>query len=713
MNKIIKIIAIVAVLTFSVEAKPTPKIAKDEVNINFKDLKIVDFVKMVARITGKNILVGENIQGKVDFVSVKPVKKSQIYDLLVNVLNSKGFTIRDTRNGFLKVIRSSDATKTAPPVYGTSDVAEVQTEVIHVKKLNVRTILRQINFLLSKYGKITLSYENNAVVVSDFPENIKTIKTLINKLDRGERMQVKFVELYNADAKAVAPKIQRLANLLFDKRIQTEKVDVFSDDATNSVIVVGNRANIRALVPKIKVLDKENDTVDKSMEIIYIKNADAVEIVKTLDKLLSDKSFAQGIDNTEKNVPVQKPTHPVPRNKKGVPQPLNQSVKAAPIPSIVGKDKPTVTVDTELNAVVVYATDREIKEIKNVIEQLDVERQQVYVRARIYEFSNAKASKIGAKYGIGGGMITSSGIYGFSGSLGGDLTPVTNFSSMLSQMTTSNTNLITNLSKALALGVTMSLFKNNDGASMISEPSILCVNNRESSLYSGRTESILTQSATPTTTTGMTQNSYTREDIGLTLKVKPRISADDKVALDVKVILEDVVGGTVGQPTTTKSEVETTSIVTNGETVIISGLAREKNVKNDSRIPILGDIPVLGIPFRHISKDKQKSNLVIMLTPYIVKRSEDLSTIKEALGKMELLENRLVKDFEKKYDECKTNLQRVRGECYPDVVTIDTVQEADNYIRIDEFGVRYRVYVDEYGNEIRVEKLNPDDEFDF
>jgi general secretion pathway protein D len=156
MNKILNIIVIVAMLTFQVEAKPRKKVAPDEVNINFKDLKIVDFVKMVARITGKNILVGENIQGKVDFVSVKPIKKNQIYDLLVNVLSSKGFTIRDTQNGFLKVIRSSDATKTAPPAYGTSDVSEVQTEVIHVKKLNVRTILRQINFLLSKYGKITL-----------------------------------------------------------------------------------------------------------------------------------------------------------------------------------------------------------------------------------------------------------------------------------------------------------------------------------------------------------------------------------------------------------------------------------------------------------------------------------------------------------------------------------------------------------------------------
>ena len=701
MKKIL-IILVVSLLLGSTTLLAKEKLANDEVNINFKDLQIVDFIKMVARITGKNILIGENIQGKVDFVSVKPVKKDQIYNLLVNVLNSKGFSIRDTRNGYLKVIRSSDATKTAPPVYGTSDISELQTTVIHVKNLNVRTILRQINFLLSKYGKITLSYENNAVVVSDFPSNINSIRDLISKLDRMEKAKVEFIELHNADAKSVAPKMQKLANLLFNKKIETQKVDVFADEATNAVIVVGNRANIRTLIPKIRALDKENETVDKRMEIIYVKNADAVEIVKTLEKLLSDKSFAQSIKHEEKEVSLNASSQMVAgaKNlKKGLPVEAGQITKTQLIPSIVGKDKPTVTVDAELNAIVVYATEREIREITAVVEKLDVERQQVYVRARIFEFSDQKASEIGAKYGIGGGMITSSGIYGFSGSLGGDLSPVTGFSGLLKQLTPTNSTLLTNLNRALALGVTMSFFRNNGAASIVSEPSILCVNNKESSLYSGRTESVLSQSATPTSTTGLTQNSYTREDIGLTLNVKPRISADDKVSLEVKVSLEDVVGGTVGLPTTTKSEVETTSIVTNGETVIISGLSKDKSTNNISKIPILGDIPILGIPFRYTSKDKTKSNLIIMLTPYIVKRSEDLSIIREILGKMDLLENKLALEFERNYRDSAPEL----------LIESKKVDYDDYYYRIDEFGIRTKIYVDKDGREIRREVLaHPD-----
>jgi general secretion pathway protein D len=195
----------------------------------------------------------------------------------------------------------------------------------------------------------------------------------------------------------------------------------------------------------------------------------------------------------------------------------------------------------------------------------------------------------------------------------------------------------------------------------------------------------------------MTQNSYTREDIGLTLKVKPRISADDKVSLEVKVSLEDVVGGSAGLPTTTKSEVETTSIVTNGETVIISGLAKDKKTDNVSKIPILGDIPILGIPFRYATKDKSRSNLLIMLTPYIIKRSEDLATIREILGRMDLMEDELALEFQK-------NHQSLTSDLHPELS-----DESDYHFRIDEFGVRTKIYTDSNGHEIRREQIvNPD-----
>ncbi len=666
---------------------------RDEVNINFKDLKIVDFIQMVAKITGKNILISQNITGTVDYVSVKPIKKSQIFTLLSDILASKGYTLRDTQSGFLKVIKSADASKSSPPMYGDSSISEVQTTIIPIYNLNVRTILRQVNFLLSRYGKISLSNENNAIVVTDYPSNIRAIENVINKLDQDSDTKVQFVALHNAQAKSVYPKVKQLSRALFDSKIATQKVDVFSDDASNSIIVVGKSENVRALIPHIRKMDKSDNTVDKRMEILYIKNADATEIVKTLEKLLSDKSFAK---STTSNTHPKTVTTKIPRKSKSG-KSLPPIIKTETVtPSIIGdKDKPTVTVDAELNAIIVYATANEIKEIRSVVNSLDTERQQVYIVAKIIELSDNKARQLGAKYELFSGIAGGAGIYGISGQLGGVIKPA------LSLLGEPFNYQVPQVSKALAMGVTISLFDNNGAAKILSEPSILCINNKESSIYVGQTQSILTQSTTAASTTAIPTQNYTREDIGLTLKVKPRISADNKVSLEVSVISEDVVpGGSADRPTTTKREVKTSSIVMNGESVIIGGLTKDKVSDNMIKIPLLGDIPILGIPFRHTETHHDKTSLLIMLTPYIVKRSEDLAGLRNALGKLSVLENELANEFEENY--LKGDAKSVQAQI-PEVVEErgETLSRRENrHIEIDEYGVTYEVIEDGHGNEL-------------
>ncbi len=643
------LISVLSSISLVAEVERFKEINRDEIQINFKGLEITDFVKMVAKITGKNILISQKITGKVDYVSVKPIKKRNLYSLLVNVLSAKGFTLRDSQNGFLSVIKSADAAKSAPPMYGSSSFKEVQTSIISVQNLNVRTILRQINFLLSRYGKITLSYESNSVVVTDYPENIESIRNIIHRLDKSPNTKVRFVMLKNASAKSVYSKAKQIANSLFDNKISTQKVDVFSDDASNAVILIGNRANIRALVPYVKKLDKANETVDKRMEIIRIKNADAVEIVKTLQKLLADKSFAKQTvkQSVQKSVTTQVSVAQKIPGAKDAPPTITKTTQEQPSIIASSQDKATVTVDVELNAVVVYATEREIKEIEHVIAKLDTEREQVYVKAKVIEISNNKAKALGAKYSILGGAVSGVGLYGVSANVGGSLGPVSDL-----QKIAPDSLSLPALTKALAMGVTISLYENNDAANVLSEPSILCLNNKESSIYVGRTESILSQSSVGSDINAIARQNYTREDIGLTLTVKPRISADNKVSLTVKAILEDVVPNTSkNQPTTTKREVNTAAIVSNGETVIIGGLIKNKEGKSVIKVPLLGDIPILGNLFRHTTKSHDKTSLVIMLTPYIIKKSEDLGNLRDTLGKLDLLEKSLAVEFEKNYEK--------------------------------------------------------------
>ena len=693
------------------------KTTTDEVKINFKDLKIVDFIKMVSKITGKNILISQKVNGTVDYVSVKPIKKDQIFSLLKDILQSKGYTLRDTRNGFLKVIKSSDAAKSAPPMYGESQIDEVETVIIPIYNLNVRTILRQVNFLLSRYGRISLSNENNAIVVTDYPENIKTIKRIIDNLDQDQNSGVYFVSLKNAQAKNVYQKARKLVNAMFNNRIQTQKVTVFSDDASNSIVLVGNKDNIAKIEPYIRKMDKSDDTVDKKMEIVYVKNADASEVVKILSKLLADKSFAKSTkDESEKTIT----THIPRKGKNG--KILPPIVKTEKIkPSITGdENKPTVTVDTELNAIIAYATESELKEIRNVINSLDVERQQVYVVAKILEISEKKTKALGARYEALGGILNGAGLYGVGMKLlGGTLSPLTTLKSF-SEIS------LPSFQKALAVGLTVDILDENGATKILSEPSILCINNKESNIYVGQTESILTQTSQASSITAVPINNYKREDIGLTLKVKPRISSDNKVSLEVTVKSEDVEKNTkqnTAQPTTTKREVKTNSIVVDGETVIIGGLTKDKADESRTQIPFLGKIPILGIPFRDKSKSYDRKSLVIMITPYIIRRSEDLSTLKDNLANLSFLERKLAKKFNRGLHEGKSvgeiDLNNVVEQDKKDL-DLQEQQEIEtlnpNYtnpdnnpyteeILIDDRGRRYKVLVDENGNEISRKRL--------
>ena len=174
----------------------------------------------------------------------------------------------------------------------------------------------------------------------------------------------------------------------------------------------------------------------------------------------------------------------------------------------------------------------------------------------------------------------------------------------------------------------------------MSEPSLLCINNKESSIYVGKTESVLTSSVQGNSTTDLARNTYKRQDIGLTLKIKPSISSGDKVTIKTSLIQEDTAGGQPGLPITTKRQIETTAIVSNGESVILGGLIKAKYDDKETKIPLLGDIPIAGNLFKDRERIRDKVNLVVILTPFIIKNSEDMRKLKKHLYRLNQLEER-------------------------------------------------------------------------
>ncbi len=306
--------------------------------------------------------------------------------------------------------------------------------------------------------------------------------------------------------------------------------------------------------------------------------------------------------------------------------------------------KPFIAQDNQNNSVIINAQQKQMNEIKKLIQNLDQHQMQVYVEAKIIELSENKTKDLGLRYGLSAVNVASNNIFTLGTNLGGVVNALDSATSSLFSIP------LNTLNSAIALGATLNLLKLNQAIDIVSEPSVLCVNNKESTIYVGETKSF--QTALSVTDGGNTNSSFQREDIGLTLKVKPRISTQNRVILEIETILEDARELQLNQinPDTTKKEIKTTAIVSNAESVILGGLIKNKNDVYNSKTPLLGDIPVVGELFNYNKEINDKVNLVVIVTPYIIPKSKDLTFIREQLSKLKQLEEEYTIKLEEKLE---------------------------------------------------------------
>jgi len=296
-------------------------------------------------------------------------------------------------------------------------------------------------------------------------------------------------------------------------------------------------------------------------------------------------------------------------------------------------DKSLVTLDVNknTNTIVLYGLENEVNEIEEFIKSIDLNKEQVYVEAKIIEISHSKIKNIGLKYGLNSAMTSGNALYTLSSELGikgGSVTIPSGF----------ELNYPSHLVKSsLNLWATLSLLEKNGALEIISEPSILALNNQESSIYVGKRQSI--QTSTTLDKNGNPIPHIERTDIGLKLKVKPRITNDLKVMLDIIVEQEEANSSENSlAPVSDKKEIITSAIVESGENVILGGYIQNKTYKLNEKIPLLGNIPAIGELFKHKSNNTDKKSLVLILTPYIVPKDKNLTILQDNLSKLKLLE---------------------------------------------------------------------------
>jgi len=650
-------IVLAILFTFGIEAHA------EKINIEFKNLEIGDWLETIGKITGKNILIDGEIKGKINFISNKNIEKSELIPLANAILESKKMTLID-RGSYYQVVKDKDATNKGLAVRDDIGIGgTMHTVVFQLRNVNAAVIRTKIKPLLNKSAKIISFKKNNLLAITALPHSLQAVKELIDNIENRQGKISRIITLNNAYVKDVFPNIQNMAKSLFPQDISSEKIKVMQNQNSNSIILVGKEANINKLEPYISQLDiaKQVDEDIQRMYVIPLENSNVEEMEKILSKLLPQmtqniRATGGGIHAVAKS--MNPPTPHMPTQSGRTPPAQNKKIKKAVIAS-----------DIERNALIVVANAVQIANIRETIRMLDIEKSQVYITAKIIEVNTNLAENIGIKYGFTGGGITSKGIFSLLGNAGAAPLAVSReligFMNNTQTNTDKNGNVYTTTDKAFefesgikevfALGAKLDLLKQNGAAQILSEPSILTTNNKESSIYVGRTQSIITQSQQSTQGSSSVLNNYSREDIGITLKVKPRLSSNHKVNLEIETTIEDILPGSgtaADRPTTTKRSVKTNAIVNHGETIIVGGLIKSSSGKSSTKVPILGDIPILGRLFTSNGVSKSKVNVVIYITPYIIQKSSDLTQVRKYLSELDSVQhqfNKIVLDkLEKK-----------------------------------------------------------------
>ena len=522
------------------------------------------------------------------------------------------------KNGSIyEVVRSTEAAKHNVPVVRSGYIARghtMVTQAIKVEGENVDIVAAKVRYLISKTAKLMTMKESNTLLLTDYPANIQTIKRIIRDIDTKSEKVIKIIPIEHADLKGLHTQISNIAKSIFNEKVATQSVKVLLNTDVNGLILIGNKKQVEELARVIATLDNEQD-LNEVVQIIPLKNSDAKSVLATLTEIVTKQTFAD--------------------------------------PSM----KPNVSASEEINAVILVGNPGVLKGLKKIIDTLDKEKYQVYVQARIVEINKDDAEQIGLKYNLGALTTTASGLLAFSGNFGGP--------SALSMI--GGTLPAGSSETGVAIGASLDFLQTKGASKTVSSPSILCVNNQESSIYVGKTLSFLTGNAA---TAGVATNSFKREDVGLTLKIKPRVSSDDKVTLDVETILENVlpIVDTNAQPVTTKQTVLTQAILRHGESIIIGGLVKTYNTTIETKVPILGYIPLLGWFFTHNSTQEQQDNLIVILTPYIITQSDKLSILQQELGELSRLQAEYNKEIFEKIER-KANIDAEGSEENVPVIT--------------------------------------------
>ena len=684
-----------------------------QVTLNFVNADIDQVAKAIGAATGKTIIVDPRVKGQLNLVSEQPVAQDQALKTLQSALRMQGFALVQD-HGVLKVVPEADAKLQGVPTYvGNSTPArgdQVVTQVFQLRNESANNLLPVLRPLISPNNQIAAYPANNTLVVTDYADNVRRIGQIIQGIDTSAGSQVQVIPLKNASAVDVA---QQLSKLLDPGAIgvtdATLRVTVTADPRINAVIVrASSAARLAAAKSLIATLDAPTSQPG-NIHVVPLRNADAVRLAKTLRSMLGQggrggetstgggagkpESFGGGGGAGTGGSTGTAGLPPLPSGSSssmsgnplsggggmggyGSGQTKDVSFSDKQGTSDEGAQGGIVQADAATNSLIITAPDALYRNLRSVIDQLDARRPQVYIEALIVDMNATTSANLGIQWQ--GALLSNSGnngVYGGSnfGTNGSQsIVGLTGTGAIIAQnpasaLATTGTNLLNNglnvgllhrFGNIFGLGGLLQALATSSDVNVLSTPNLITLDNEEAKIVVGQNVPVVTGSyATPTanTATSVTAfNTFDRLDVGITLHIKPQIT--DGGVLKMQIYTEDssVDNTTVNNPggvTIIKRSIQSTVLADDGEIIVLGGLIQDNYTNGNSKVPWLGDIPVIGSLFRSENKSRTKSNLMVFLRPVIVRDQSTNSQI--ALNRYDYLrdvqnnyrtDNRVIRD---------------------------------------------------------------------
>jgi len=621
------------------------------VTVNFVNADIEAVTRAFSAMIERPILVDPRVRGTITVYSEQPQSVRDAYLGYLAALRGLGFAVVES-GGLLKLVPEADA-KLQTGTVSIGDAAaergirgdQVITQIFSLRYENPNNLVAVLRPLISANNTINANVGSNALVITDYAENLQRIAKIIAALDQPNNTGVEIVPLEHAVAADLAPLVQRIgdggpaaAGPGVPGAAGGGAATVVADSRSNSLLIrASNPSRLAALRATIAQLDRPSPSVGPggNMWVVHLKNADATRLATVVRAAFGAIGGGGGGAGGSPAPSAAAPTT-TPTGTSG----LGSGLSAAATAAVTGAAQPStggfIQADPATNSLIITAPEPLYKQVRALIDQLDSRRAQVYIESLIVELAGNDAAEFGFQWQ---GLLGQSGDqYGLVAGTnykqpGGPSIIDINVGAAQGQVNLGeglNIGLLKAYNGIVSLAAIARMLQTQANANIVSTPNLITLDNEEAKIVVGENVPFITGQFTNTGTAGAAVNPFQtieRKDVGVTLRIRPQIGEGGAVRMTVfqeqsSVKADTAAGTTNAGPSTTKRSIEGTVTVDDGQILVLGGLIEDRYINIKSKVPLLGDLPVLGALFRSESRERRRTNLVVFLRPIVMRDAE-------------------------------------------------------------------------------------------